>query len=110
MKEKEKKFNDNTLNEFSNAVAEFLEKYDTKKSNAHIFCIITEEDGKEMNTVSHIKGAPLQIVNSVNYVINNDKTLKMANFVNSFLTFGKMKSDNKDDVVKTLDLLKSLTK
>lgn len=106
----ENKFNDNILNEFSNAVAEFLEKYDTKKSNAHIFCIITEEDGKEMNTVSHIKGAPLQIVNAVDSAIKNNETLKMANFVNGLLTFGKMKSDNKDDVVKTLDLLKSLAK
>jgi len=63
-----------------------------------------------MNIVSHIKGVPLQIVDAVNSAINNDETLKTANFVNGFLTFGKMKSDNKDDVVKTLDLLKSLTK
>lgn len=110
MKEEEKKFNDNTLNEFSNAIAEFLKKYDTKKNNVHIFCVIAEEDGEETNIVSHIKGAPLQIVNSVNNVIKNDKTLKMADFVNGLLTLGKMKSEKKDDVIGALDFLKELAK
>jgi len=32
MKEKEKKFNDNTLNEFSNAVAEFLKSMTPRKA------------------------------------------------------------------------------
>ena len=43
---KEEKFNDNTLNEFSDAIEKFINGYDTKKNHVHIFCVIAEEHGK----------------------------------------------------------------
>lgn len=110
MKEKEKKFNDNTLNEFSNAIAEFLKKYDTKKNNAHIFCVIAEEDGEEVNAITHTKGVPLQIAAAVNNAVESNEKLKTASFVNSLLSLNKMKSDNKDKIIGALDFLKELTK
>ena len=105
----EKKFNDNTLNEFCDAVAGFMKNYDTEKNHAHIFCIITEEDGKEMNIVSHIKGAPLQIAAAINSAIKSDEKLKTATLVHRLLKLNEMKKD-KDNTGKALDILKDLVK
>ena len=115
----EKKFNDNTLNEFSDAVEKFIKEYDTKKNHAHIFCIITEEDGKEsiiteedgkeMNIVSHIKGAPLQIAAAIDNAINSDEILKTATLVHRHLKLNEMKND-KENADKVLDILKNLVK
>lgn len=107
--ENEKKFNDNTLNEFCDAVAGFMKDYDTKKNHAHIFCIITEEDGKGMNIVSHIKGAPLQIAAAIDNAINSDEILKTATLVHRHLKLGEMKED-KENADKALDILKDLVK
>ena len=106
---KEKKFNDNTLNEFSDAVKKTIEGYDTKKNHAHIFCIIAEEHGEEMQISSHVKGAPLQIATAIDNVITNDKNLKMATFVHGLLKLSEMKKD-KEDTDKALDILKNLAK
>ena len=105
----EKKFNDNTLNEFSDAVAGFMKNYDTKKNHAHIFCVITEEHGENMQTMHHVKGAPLQIAAAIDCVINSDEKLKMATFVHGHLKLGEMKKD-KEDTGKALDILKNLAK
>ena len=106
---KEKNFNDNTLNEFSDAVEKFIEGYDTKKNHAHIFCVIAEEHGEEMLTTSHVKGAPLQIATAIDNVITSDKKLKMATFVYGLLKLSEMKKD-KEDTDKALDILKNLAK
>ena len=107
--ENEKKFNDNTLNEFCDAVAGFMKNYDTKKNHAHIFCIIAEEHGEELLTASHVKGAPLQIAAAIDNVITSDKKLKMATLVHRLLKLGEMKKD-KENTDKVLDILKNLVK
>ena len=105
----EKKFNDNTLNEFSDAIEKFINEYDTKKNHAHIFCIITEEDGKGMNIASHIKGAPLQIAAAIDNAINSNEKLKTATLVHRLLKLGEIKKD-KENADKALDILKDLAK
>lgn len=107
--ENEKKFNDNTLNEFCDAVAGFMKNYDTKKNHAHIFCVITEEHGEEVLTTSYVKGAPLRIAAAIDNVITSNKKLKMATFVHGLLKLGEMKKD-KEDTDKALDILKNLAK
>lgn len=106
---KEKKFNDNTLNELSDAVKKFIEGYDTKKNHAHIFCVIAEEHGEEVLTTSYVKGAPLQIAAAIDNVINSDEKLRMATFAHRLLKLGEMKKD-KEDTDKALDILKNLAK
>lgn len=106
---KEEKFNDNTLNEFCDAVAGFMKNYDTKKNHAHIFCVIAEEHGEEMQITSHIKGAPMQIASVVDNVITSDEKLKMATLVHRLLKLGEMKKD-KENADKALDILKNLAK
>ena len=106
---KEKNFNDNTLNEFSDAVKKFIEGYDTKKNHAHIFCVITEEHGENMQTMYHVKGAPLQIAAAIDSAINSDEKLKTATLVHRLLKLGEMKKD-KEDTDKALDILKNLAK
>lgn len=106
---KEEKFNDNTLNEFSDAVEKFIEGYDTKKNHAHIFCVIAEEHGEEMQITSHIKGAPLQIASVIDSVITSDERLKTATLVHRLLKLGEMKKD-KENTGKALDILKNLVK
>lgn len=106
---KEKNFNDNTLNEFSDAVEKFIEGYDTKKNHAHIFCVIAEEHGEEVLTTNHVKGVPLQIAAAIDSAINSDEKLKTATFVHRLLKLGEMKKD-KEDTDKTLDILKNLAK
>ena len=105
----EEKFNDNTLNEFSDAVEKFINGYDTKKNHAHIFCVIAEEHEKEMQTISHIKGAPLQIAAAIDNAINSDEKLKTATLVHRLLKLGEMKKD-KENTGKALDILKNLAK
>ena len=105
----EKKFNDNTLNEFSDAVEKFIDGYDTKKKHAHIFCIIAEEHGEEMQISSHIKGVPLQIVTAINNVIADDEKLRMVTFVYRLLKLNEIKKD-KDNTDKALNILKNLVK
>ena len=105
----EKKFNYNTLNEFSDAVKKFIEGYDAKKNHAHIFCVIAEEHGEEVLTASHVKGAPLQIAAAIDNVITSDKKLKMATFVHKLLKLGEIKKD-KENIDKALDILKNLVK
>lgn len=105
----EKKFNDNTLNEFSDAVEKFIDGYDTKKNHAHIFCIIAEEHGEKMQISSHIKGAPLQIAAVIDDVITSDKKLQMATFAYKLFKLGEMKKD-KENADKALDILKNLVK
>lgn len=107
--ENEKKFNDNTLNEFCDTVAGFMKNYDTKKNHAHIFCVITEEHGGEVQTISHVKGAPLQIAAAIDNVINSDEKLRMATFAHGLLKLGEMKKD-KENTDKALDILKDLAK
>lgn len=109
MKEKEKKFNDNTLNEFSDAVEKFIKGYDTEKSHAHIFCVITEEHGEDMQTMGHVKGAPLQIAAAIDNAINSDEKLKTATLVHRLLKLGEIKKD-KENADKALDILKNLVK
>lgn len=106
---KEEKFNDNTLNEFSDAVEKFMNGYDTKKNHAHIFCVITEEHGENMQTMHHVKGAPLQIAAAIDCAINSDEKLKTATLVHRLLKLGEMKKD-KEDTDKALDILKDLAK
>ena len=106
---KEKNFNDNTLNEFSDAVKKFIEGYDTKKNHAHIFCVITEEHGENMQTMHHVKGAPLQIAAAIDSAINSEEKLKTATLVHRLLKLGEMKKD-KEDTDKALDILKNLAK
>ena len=107
--ENEEKFNDNTLNEFCDAVAEFMKNYDTKKNHAHIFCVITEENGEEMRVMHHVKGAPLQIAAAINSAINSDEKLKKATLVHRLLKLGEIKED-KENADKALDILKDLAK
>ena len=107
--ENEKKFNDNTLNEFCDAVAGFMKNYDTKKNHAHIFCVIAEEHGGEVQTISHVMGAPLQIAAAINNVINSDEKLRMATFAHELLKLSEIKKD-KESTDKTLDILKDLAK
>ena len=106
---KEKNFNDNTLNEFCDAVAGFMKNYDTKKNHAHIFCVITEEHGENMQIMHHVKGAPLQIAAAIDSAINSDEKLKTATLVHRLLKLGEMKKD-KEDTDKALDILKNLAK
>ena len=105
----EKKFNDNTLNEFSDAVEKFIDGYDTEKSHAHIFCIIAEEHGEKMQISSHIKGAPLQIVTAIDNVIADDEKLRMTTFAYRLLKLNKTKKD-KENTDKALNILKNLVK
>lgn len=105
----EKKFNDNTLNEFCDAVAGFMKNYDTKKNHAHIFCVIAEEHGEEMLTTSHVKGAPLQIVTAIDNVIADDEKLRMTTFAYRLLKLNEIKKD-KENTDKALDILKNLVK
>ena len=107
--ENEEKFNDNTLNEFCDAVAEFMKNYDTKKNHAHIFCVITEENGEKMRVMHHVKGAPLQIAAAINSAINSDEKLKKATLVHRLLKLGEIKED-KENADKALDILKDLAK
>lgn len=107
--ENEKKFNDNTLNEFSDAVEKFIEGYDTEKNHAHIFCVIAEENGEDMHTMSHVKGAPLQIAAAIDNAIISDERLKTATLVHRLLKLGEMKKD-KENTGKALDILKNLVK
>ena len=107
--ENEKKFNDNTLNEFCDAVTGFMKNYDTKKNHAHIFCVITEEHGENMQTMYNVKGAPLQIAAAIDSAINSDERLKTATLVHRLLKLGEMKKD-KEDTDKALDILKKLVK
>ena len=107
--ENEEKFNDNTLNEFCDAVAEFMKNYDTKKNHAHIFCIISEENGEDMHTTFHVKGAPLQIAAAIDNAINSDEKLKTATLVHRLLKLNEMKKD-KDNTGKALSILKDLVK
>ena len=106
---KEKNFNDNTLNEFSDAVKKFIEGYDAKKNHAHIFCVIAEEHGEEVLTASHVKGAPLQIAAAIDCAINSDEKLKTATLVHRLLKLNEMKED-KENTDKALDILKNLAK
>lgn len=106
---KEEKFNDNTLNEFCDAVAGFMKNYDTKKNHAHIFCVIAEEQGKDMQIISHVKGAPLQIAAAIDNVITSDEKLQMTTFAHRLLKLGEMKKD-KENTDKALDILKNLVK
>ena len=105
----EKKFNYNTLNEFSDAVKKFIEGYDTKKNHAHIFCVIAEEHGEEVLTTSYVKGAPLQIAAAIDNAINSDEKLKTATLVHRLLKLGEIKKD-KENADKALDILKNLVK
>lgn len=105
----EKKFNDNTLNEFCDAVAGFMKNYDTEKNHAHIFCVITEENGEDMQTMGHVKGAPLQIAAAIDNVINSYEKLKTATLVHRLLKLGEIKED-KENADKALDILKNLVK
>ena len=105
----EKKFNDNTLNEFSDTVEKFIEGYDAKKNHAHIFCVITEEHGGEVQTISHVKGVPLQIAATIDAVIHSDEKLRMATFTHRLLKLGEIKKD-KESTDKALDILKNLVK
>lgn len=105
----EKKFNDNTLNEFSDAVEKFIEGYDTKKNHAHIFCVIAEEHGKDMQAMGHVKGVPLQIAAAIDNAINSDEKLKTATLVHRLLKLGEIKKD-KENADKALDILKNLVK
>ena len=105
----EKKFNDNTLNEFCDAVAGFMKNYDTEKNHAHIFCVIAEEHEKEVQTISHIKGAPLQIAAAIDNAINSDEKLKTATLVHKLLKLNEIKKDKKN-TDKALDILKNLVK
>ena len=107
--ENEKKFNDNTLNEFCDAVAGFMKNYDTKKNHAHIFCVITEEHGEEIQTMHHVKGAPLQIAAAIDNAINSNERLKTATLVHRLLKLNEIKKD-KDNIDKALDMLKNLVK
>ena len=107
--ENEKKFNDNTLNEFCDAVKKFIEGYDTQENHAHIFCVIAEEHGEEMLTMHQVKGAPLQIATAIDNIITSDKKLKKATLVHRLLKLGEMKKD-KEDTGKALDILKNLAK
>lgn len=106
---KEEKFNDNTLNEFCDAVAGFMKNYDTKKNHAHIFCVIAEEQGEGVQTMHHVKGAPLQIAAVIDNAINSDEKLKTATLVHRLLKLGEMKKD-KGDTDKALDILKNFVK
>lgn len=106
---KEEKFNDNTLNEFSDAVEKFIEGYDTEKNHAHIFCVIAEENGKDMQITSYIKGALLQIASVIDSVITSDERLKTATLIHRLLELGEIKKD-KENTDKTLDILKNLVK
>lgn len=105
----EKKFNDNTLNEFSDAVEKLIEGYDTEKNHALIFCIIAEVNGEDVQAIGHVKGAPLQIAEAIDNVINSDEGLKTATLVHRLLKLGEMKKDN-ENVDKALDILKNLVK
>lgn len=105
----EKKFNDNTLNEFCDAVAGFMKDCDTKKNHAHIFCIIVEEHGEEMQTTCHVKGAPLRIAAAIDNAINSDEKLKTATLVHRLLKLGEMKKD-KENTDEALSILKDLAK
>lgn len=105
----EEKFNDNNLNEFCDAVAGFMKNYDTKKNHAHIFCIIAEENGEDMHTMGHVKGAPLQIAAAIDNAINSDEKLKTATLVHRLLKLGEMKKD-KENTGEALSILKDLAK
>lgn len=107
--ENEKKFNDNTLNEFCDAVAGFMKNYDTKKNHAHIFCVIAEEHGNDMQAMHHVKGAPLQIAAAIDNAISSDEKLKTATLVHKLLKLGEMKKD-KDNTDEALSILKDLAK
>ena len=109
MKEKEKKFNDNTLNEFCDAVEKFIDGYDARENHAHIFCVIAEKHGEEMHTISHVKGVPLQIAAAIDDVINSDEKLRMTTFAHRLLKLGEIKKD-KENTDKALDILKNLVK
>lgn len=106
----ENKFNDSILTEFAETIAKFAEKYDTKEKGVSFFLVISEDQENGIQVSSTIKGEPLKITRVISDVIKNDKELQMASLANAFLTLGKMRSDNKDNVVKTLDFLKSLAK
>ena len=105
----EEKFNDNTLNEFCDAVAGFMKNYDTEKNHAHIFCVIVEEHGEEVQTMCHVKGAPLQIAAAIDNAINSDEKLKTATLVHRLLKLNEMKED-KENTNEVLDILKNLVK
>lgn len=105
----EKKFNDNTLNEFSDAVEKFIEGYDTKKNHAHIFCVIAEEREGDTQMISCVSGAPLQIVTAIDNAINSDEKLKTATLIHRLLKLGEIKKD-KENTDKALDILKNLVK
>ena len=105
----EKKFNDNTLNEFCDAVAGFMKNYDAEKNHAHIFCVIVEEHGEETRTSLHVKGAPLQIAAAIDNAINSDEKLKKATLVHRLFKLNEMKED-KENADKALDILKDLVK
>lgn len=105
----EEKFNDNTLNEFCDAVAGFMKNYDAKKNHAHIFCIIVEEHGEEVRTMYHVKGASLQIAAAIDNAINRNEKLKTATLVHRLLKLNEMKKD-KDNTDKALNILKDLVK
>lgn len=107
--ENEKKFNDNTLNEFCDAVAGFMKNYDTEKNHAHIFCVITEEHGENMHTIHHVKGAPLQIAAAIDSATNSDERLKAATLVYRLLKLNEIKED-KENTDKALGILKNLVK
>lgn len=107
--ENEKKFNDNTLNEFCDAVAGFMKNYDTKKNHALIFCIIAEKHGEKIQTMCHVKGAPLQIAEAIDNTINSDEKLKTATLVHRLLKLGEMKKD-KENTDEALSILKNLVK
>lgn len=105
----EEKFNDNTLNEFCDAVAGFMKNYDTMKNHAHIFCIIAEECGEDVQTIIHVKGAPLQIAAAIDNAINSNEELKTATLVHRLLKLGEIKKD-KENADKAFDILKDLAK
>ena len=107
--ENEKKFNDNTLNEFCDAVAGFMKNYDTEKNHAHIFCVIAEEHGEEIQIMNRVKGAPLQIAAAIDNAINSDEKLKTATLVHRLLKLGEMKKD-KENTDEALSILKDLAK
>lgn len=104
----ENTFNDNILNEFVETIRKFVEKYDTKKKGVSFFLVVTEDQEEGIQLAATLKGETSTIVKAVNYAIGNDKDLRMANLVNNLMALGKMKSDNKDEVINALDFLKNL--
>lgn len=106
----ENKFNDSMLTEFAETIAEFAEKYDTKKKGVSFFLVISEDQKDGTQVSSTVKGEPLKITRVISEVIKDNKELQMASLINGFMNFGTLKSEKKDDVIGALDFLKELVK